>query len=89
MGRKRIEQFREFSDFEIHPPSVRLLPERLCRRLHVVILNDALSKPGEDIYLGIDNVDNGEMISRLTLILHRQIHPVLLNKFEILELTES
>lgn len=83
MGRKRIEQFKEFSDFEIHSRSVRMLPEKLCRRLHVVILNNAISDPKEDVYLGIDNIENGAIISRLTLLLSRQIKPILLNKFEI------
>lgn len=83
MGRKRIEQFKEFSDFTIHPPSIRLIPERLCRKLNVAILNNAKDNLNEDVYLGMDNTERGDVISRLTLILNRQIHPVLLNQFEI------
>ncbi|MGC6509981.1 MAG: GspE/PulE family protein [Myxococcota bacterium] len=83
MGRKRIEQFKEFSDFSIHAPSIRMLPERLCRKAHIVILNNAKENDQDDIYLGMHNIENGELISRLTLILNRQIHPILLNKFEI------
>ena len=80
---RRIQQFTELSQFEIHPRSVRMLALSYCQRNSVVVLGKVDRLAGDTITVGALNPDDPMLLRNLNALWHRPVRIVALNLFEI------
>jgi type II secretory ATPase GspE/PulE/Tfp pilus assembly ATPase PilB-like protein len=83
--RASLEDHVELSQFELHPPSIRLLPQQFCIKNQVIILDQVNATAGatEPILVAMLRKDDRNLIDQLRLHLKREIEPVQLSSFEI------
>lgn len=78
-----IEAFSELSHYELHPPSIKRLDEKLCRRHHLVVLGRLVS--GAPAIVGMLNPSSRRLRGALEQLLGRSVETVRLNAYEVHE----
>ncbi len=81
MPRRRLPRFSELAEFMIDPKAVRLLPLRYCESARIAVLGPHDSE--EDLYVGIQTMDDGDVEQMLNSRFARPIKLVQLADFEI------
>jgi hypothetical protein len=83
--RASLEDHVELSQFELHPPSIRLLPQQFCIKNQVIILDqvDTAAAATSPILVAMLRKDDLNLIDQVRLHLKREIEPVQLSSFEI------
>lgn len=83
MPRDRLTEFAELGQFAVDAAAVRLLPETLCRRQRVVVLDALPDDPRAAVPVGMLDPEDAALVGLLGRELHRHIRPVRLNAYEI------
>ena len=88
MARSKLAKHTELSQFEVHPPSVRLLQLPFAESRQVVILGKVVEGETTPIHVGMLDTDDHATIGMLHRKWLREIIPVLLTPYEINEVLE-
>jgi type II secretory ATPase GspE/PulE/Tfp pilus assembly ATPase PilB-like protein len=75
--------FAELSHYELHPPSIRLLPRAFCRRHGLVVLGRVDCKDDGPVSVGAIHPEEAVALDTAARMLGRPIELVRLNRYEI------
>jgi type II secretory ATPase GspE/PulE/Tfp pilus assembly ATPase PilB-like protein len=76
-------EFAELADFEIHPPSVRLLKFKYCLANRVVVLGTVDPGTGDSVVLAMLDSGDESLRREVEARLQRPVRPVRLSSYEI------
>jgi len=80
---RRIQEFTELAQFELHPASIRMLPLAYCQRNSVVVLGQVDRTTEDEITVGTLNPDDPVLARSLAALWRRPVRMVALNLFEV------
>lgn len=80
---RRIQDFTELSQFELHPASIRMLPLAFCQKNSVVVLGQVDRTASDQITVGMLHPDDPFLLRSLRTMWRRPVRSVALNLFEI------
>lgn len=83
------EDFAELAHYEIHPPSVRLLPRAFSVNNDVVVLGEVSRDQNEPVVIGMLDTDDNNTRFQIADILQHPIECVRLNEYEIRKVLEE
>ncbi len=83
MSTSNEARFRDLTQFNLDPASIRRLPQEFCRRNQIVVLGRVDPEGDEPVTLGMVQPDDARLLDEVRRRLGRDIEPVRLNGFEV------